>query len=61
MFVDQASCHTSSDAVSCIAFKAGVLMFILIQLHIPSVVFITFAPITIAFVHDLYTFTVGFK
>ena len=42
-------------------FKAGVLIFILIQLHIPSVVFITFAPIIIAFVHHLYTFTVVFK
>ena len=42
-------------------FKAGVLIFILIQLHIPSIVFKTFAPTTIAFVHDLYTFTVVFK
>ena len=42
-------------------FKAGVLIFILIQLHIPSVVFIAFAPIIIAFVHHLYTFTVVFK
>ena len=33
----------------------------IIQLHIPSVVFITFAPIIIAFVHHLYTFTVVFK
>ena len=45
-----------------VLFKAGVLIFILIQLHIPSVIFITFAPIIIiAFVHHLYTFTVVFK
>ena len=61
VFVDQTSCHTSSDAESCITLQGWSATFSYI-FKLPSVVFITFAQyiITIVFVHQVYYYTFTF-